>query len=540
MVSIELKNLDESSADITSEDINNSGEISNSGDITSESTYNESENVCVNINTNTDKKQDVREYHVKKVGGGGPDEPKFIPMIITIISFSFFTILNDCIATIMYSDLVKDFDKELTTIQWVTTGFVLILAIGMVFSSYIAKHLHMRTIFFTSVSLFVGGSLICVLANSFVLLLIGRIIQAFGTALLRPQISNIIIIMAPRGRIGFYHGVSMVIIITGSAIGPTLSGLITKYLGWRFVFAFLIPIPLISGIIGYWTVGNIIEQDDTNLDILSVILAILGYGGISYGLGSIGDYGFGSPLVISTIVVGAISLVGFFFWEYYCKNPIVSLKGLGSSVFIVNVLLSNIVSSSLGGWLAILPFIIQNYLGKSSFVSGLALLPGGIVNALLNIVGGKIYDRYYFKYGSSGIFLLLMGSTFFFVMHVTDQIKLWVIIVGYIIGNVGVPIVACLYTPASLTCVPPQSTPHAAALFHSFYQLFSALYSAVYITLLNNFDSVSFVSSKEPLINGGAVCFLFSIVIFGLTLIISILWSIYYFKDHDVKGNLKQ
>ncbi|ORY69393.1 MFS general substrate transporter, partial [Neocallimastix californiae] len=418
----------------------------------------------------------------------------------------FFTILNDCIATIMYSDLVKDFDKELTTIQWVTTGFVLILAIGMVFSSYIAKHLHMRTIFFTSVSLFVGGSLICVLANSFVLLLIGRIIQAFGTALLRPQISNIIIIMAPRDRIGFYHGVSMVIIITGSAIGPTLSGLITKYLGWRFVFAFLIPIPLISGIIGYWTVGNIIEQDDTNLDILSVILAILGYGGISYGLGSIGDYGFGSPLVISTIVVGAISLVGFFFWEYYCKNPIVSLKGLGSSVFIVNVLLSNIVSSSLGGWLAILPFIIQNYLGKSSFVSGLALLPGGIVNAI-----------------------------FFFVMHVTDQIKLWVIIVGYIIGNVGVPIVACLYTPASLTCVPPQSTPHAAALFHSFYQLFSALYSAVYITLLNNFDSVSFVSSKEPLINGGAVCFLFSIVIFGLTLIISILWSIYYFKDHDVK-----
>nr|AWI66853.1 Multidrug MFS transporter [Piromyces sp.] len=523
MTSVELKNLDESNDDITS-------------DIT----YNENsnENVCVEIEDEK-KKQIETEYIIKKTGGGGPDEPKFVPMLLTFISVLFFTVLNECVATVMYSDLVKDFNKELTTIQWVTTGFVLILAIGMVFSSFIAKHLYMRTIFFTADILFVVGSLICVLSHSFILLMIGRIIQGFGTALLMPQISNVIIIMSPRDRIGFYNGISMLVIITGSALGPTVSGLITKFLGWRYVFALLIPIPLIGGICGYWTIGNIVEQENTKLDILSVILAILGYGGISFGLGNTGDYGFGSPIVIVTLIIGVISLASFFVWENFCKNPLVSLKNLGRPIFVVNVLVCNIINSNLVGWLAIFPFIIQNYLGQSAFISGIALLPGGLLNATLNILGGKIYDRYYFKYGPVGITFLFVASIFLFIMHITDNVKLWIIMLGYAVGNIGIPLVASMYGTASLTCVPPQSTPHAAAIFHSFYQLFSALCSAVYVALLNNFKDVSFNASDHPLVNGGSICFLLTITISGISLIVGIVWSIIFFKKHDIKGNPK-
>jgi len=527
MASIELNKLDDSSEDITSEITYNNNSNENS-----------SENVYVDI-VDEKKKQKESEYIIKKVGGGGPEEPKFVPMLITFISVLFFTVLNECVATVMYSDLVKDFNKELTTVQWVTTGFVLILAIGMVFSSFIAKHLHMRTIFFTADILFVTGSFICVLSHSFVLLMIGRIIQGFGTALLMPQISNVIIIMSPRDRIGFYNGISMLVIITGSALGPTVSGLISKFLGWRYVFALLIPIPLIGGIIGYWTIGNIVEQESSKLDILSVILAILGYGGISFGLGNTGDYGFGSPLVIVTLVIGIISLAAFFIWENFCKNPLVSLKNLGRPIFVVNVLISNIINSNLVGWLAVIPFIIQNYLGQSTFISGLALLPGGLINAALNILGGKIYDRSYFKYGPVGILFLFAACIFLFVMHITDNVKLWVIMLGYAFANIGIPLNGSLFGTASLTCVPPQSTPHAAAIFHSFYQLFSALCSAVYVAFLNNFDNVSFNASKHPLVNGGSVCFLLTIIISGISLIVGTIWCIIFFKDHDTKGNPK-
>ncbi|ORX57934.1 MFS general substrate transporter [Piromyces finnis] len=522
MTSIELKKLEENTEDITS-DVTYNDNVNNEG-------------VLVEIKNDEEKKS---EYVIKKVGGGGPEEPKFVPMLLTFISVLFFTVLNECVATVMYSDLVKEFDKKLTTIQWVTTGFVLVLAIGMVYSSFIAKHLYMRTIFFTADILFVLGSLICVVSNSFILLLIGRIIQGFGTALLMPQISNVIIIMSPRDRIGFYNGISMLVIITGSALGPTISGLITKFLGWRYVFALLIPIPLIGGIFGYWTIGNIVEQEDTKLDILSVILAILGYGGISFGLGNTGDYGFGSPLVIVTLIVGVLSLAAFFVWENFCKNPLVSLKNLGRPIFIVNVLMSNIINSNLVGWLAIIPFIIQNYLGQSVFISGLALLPGGVLNATLNILGGKIYDKSYFKYGPVGITLIFIASIFLFIMHITDNVKLWIIMIGYAVGNIGIPLVASMYGTASLTCVPPQSTPHAAAIFHSFYQLFCALCSAVYVALLNNFDDVPFNASKDPLVNGGSICFLLTITITGIALIVGIVWSVIFFKDHDSKGNLK-
>jgi len=518
---IELNNLEENSEDITS-------------DITLQ-------NVSVNVEIKDEDNLSPKEEHkVKKYGGGGPEEPKFIPMLISLVCVLFFTVLNECVATVMYSDLVKDFGKELTTIQWVTTGFVLVLAIGMVFSSYIAKNFYMRTIFFSAVIFFVSGSLLCVFANSFVMLLIGRIIQAVGTALLMPQISNVIIIMAPRERLGFYNGISMLVIISGSALGPTISGLITKYLGWRYVFALLIPIPVIGGITGYWTIGNIVKQENTPLDVLSVILAVLGYGGISFGLGNTGDYGFGSPLVIVSLVIGVISLAGFFVWENYCKYPIVSLKNLGRPIFIVNVLLSSSNGATLVGWLAVIPYIIQNYLGKSSFISGLALLPGGFLNATLNIIGGRIYDKSYFKYGPVPYFIFFSTSIFLFIMHITDSVKLWTIMLGYALANIGLPIVGSLYGTASLTCVPPQSTPHAAAIFHSFYQLFSALCSAVYVALLNHFKDVPFNKSDHELVNGGSICFLLTCCTTGISLLVSIIWNTIFFKTHDIKGNPKK
>lgn len=275
----------------------------------------------------------------------------------------------------MYTDLKNEFRKELTTIQWVTTAFVLVLAIGMVFSSYIAKHLYIRTIFFSAVIFFVSGSFLCAIASSLPMLLVGRVIQGLGTALLMPQISNVIVIMSPRNRISFYNGVSMIVMITGSALGPTLSGLITKYLGWRYVFALLIPIPLIGGIVGYWTIGNVVVQEQSKLDILSVFLAIIGYGGISFGLGNSCDYGFSSSIVIISLIIGIICLVSIFFWQYFCKNPLVNIKGLGNPVFICNVLLCVLIISNLVGWLAIIPYVIQNYLNYNTFIGGLALLP---------------------------------------------------------------------------------------------------------------------------------------------------------------------
>ncbi|OUM59743.1 hypothetical protein PIROE2DRAFT_46801 [Piromyces sp. E2] len=437
-------------------------------------------------------------------------------MLLTVISVLFFTALNESVATVMYTDLVRDLEKGITTIQWVTTGFVLVLAIGMVFSSFVARHLYMRTIFFTAVVLFTIGSVVCVIAHSFIILLIGRIIQAFGTAILMPQISNIVVIMSPKRRIGFYNGVTMLVIITGNALGPTLSGLITKALGWRYVYACMIPIPVIGGIVGYWTVGNIIEQDHNKLDILSSILAVLGYGGISFGLGNTGTYGFKSPMVIASLVVGLISLILFFIWENICKNPIVSLKNMGKPLFIFNVFLSTINCSTLLGWLAILPFIIQNALGKSVSIGGLALLPG------------------------AGFVVIFLSSLFAFLMFINDKVQLWVIIVTYACGCIGLPIVQSIYTSSCLTSVPPQSTPHAAAIYHSFFQLFGALGSAVYVALLNNFDNVSFNSSHNPLINGGSVCFLLTMTVSFITLVLGLIWSLYFFKDHDSKGNPKQ
>jgi len=501
------------------------------------------EDICIAIelkNSNEILKKNINKMTIKKVGGGGPEEPEFISMLLTIISVLFFTTLNESVATVMYTDLVRDLGRELTTIQWVTTAFVIVLAIGMVFSSFIAKHLYMRTIFFSGVTFFVCGSMVCGIAHTFAVLILGRIIQGIGTAMLMPQISNMVMIMAPRHRLGFYNGVTMLVVITGNALGPTLSGLITRVLGWRYVFLLLIPVPVLGGMAGYWTMGNVVEQDATKLDIFSVILAVLGYGGISFGLGNSGDYGFGSSLVMISLVIGMICLISFFIWENYSRNPMVCMKYMGKHYFIINIFLSVVNASSMLGWLAIFPFIIQNYLGKTVFISGLSLLPGGLLNAFLNLLAGKLFDCSRFKYAPIGFAFLGGSAIFAFIMAITDSIKLWVIILAYAFFNIGIPIIFSIYTSSALTSVPPQSSPHAAAIFHSFFQLSGSLGSAIYVALLNNFSNVSFNSSNHPLINGASVCFLLTIIVNVFVFMLGVFWSIYYFKDHDNKGNPKQ
>lgn len=162
------------------------------------------------------------------------------------------------------------------------------------------------------------------------------------------------------------------------------------------------------------------------------------------------------------------------------------------------------------------------------------------MNASLNLLAGKLFDSSRFKYAPMG-FVFLGGSAIFaFIMTITDNIKLCVIIVAYAFFNIGIPIIFSIYTSSALTSVPPQSSPHAAAVYHSFFQLSGSLGSAIYVALLNNFNDVPFNSSDHPLINGASVCFLLTIVVNVIIFIIGVSWSVYYFKDHDSKGNPKQ
>jgi len=502
---------------------------------------NDMDHSSVQENDFLNQKVDEKGYPiVKKVGGGGPEYPKFFPMLITIISILFFTILNESVASVMYADLTKEFNKEITTVQWVTTAFIIVLAIGMVLSAYLSKHLLLRTIFFVADGFFLIGSILCVVAPTFAVLIVARIFQAIGTSMLMPQITPVIMIMAPREHVGMYNGLTMVVAGSGAALGPTLSGVITNYLGWRYVFLILTPIPLIGGLCGIKTMGNVVKQEKTRIDFLSLILVFLGYGGISLGLGFAGDEGFTSWKVLVPLIIGILALPLLFLSFDRSKNPLINVKNMGNAYFILNIFYSASQSFFVLGLLAIFPFIIEHSLGKSVFISGISLLPGGIVNALMNIVAGKIYDKYRFKYSYIAYFFMLLSAIFMFLMFRYGHAELWVIILGYLIVSSLVPIIPTTFSTAALTSIPPQSTPHGGALFHSSYQLFGALGTAVYIAILKGCGSVSWVDSEDPFIRGGTMCLLLLIITMVFFFITSAIWCNYYFHKHPLKLETKK
>ena len=168
-----------------------------------------------------------------------------------------------------------------------------------------------RQMFFTSIILTLIGTVLAALSPSFGFLLAGRIIQAAGLAINLPLTQNVIFTIFPPNKRGAAMGIMGLVMLAGPALGPTIAGLILDTLSWDWIFWVQVPFLLLSLIIGIFYVPNVNEVRKISIDILSVILSTIGFGGIVYGFSVSGDNGWTSPIVIGSIIIGLVGVILF-------------------------------------------------------------------------------------------------------------------------------------------------------------------------------------------------------------------------------------
>lgn len=410
------------------------------------------------------------------------------PLIAVLVGAAFVMILNETILSIALRDLSVDLGVPTTTVQWLTSGFLLTMAVVIPTTGYLLDRFTPRQVFLTSLGLFATGTLIGGLAPGFGVLLAGRIVQAAGTAMMIPLLMTTIMRLVPEERRGSTMGTITLVIAVAPAVGPTIGGAILSGLGWRWMFWLVLPLAVAALAVGArWLRldggGRVVP-----LDVLSVLLSAVGFGGLVYGLSAIGESGGGEQPVPPwlPLVIGVLALAVFVDRQFRLARDdraLLDLRPFRSRTFVVALVLTALVLLCLIGVAAVLlPLYLQTVLGTSTLVSGLAVLPGGIMMGLLGRPVGALFDRV----GARPLVIpgaALMAAALGLLSTLGPASSLVTVIAIHLVLMAGLSLMMTPLMTEALGSLTGDLYPHGSAILSTLQQVAGALGTALFVTV---------------------------------------------------------
>lgn len=420
---------------------------------------------------------------------GAPDHTARNNLVIRLMLVATFVVfLNETIIGVAIPRLMEDLRIEASTAQWLSTAFMLTMAVVIPTTGFLMQRLSTRTVFILAMSLFSLGTAIAAIAPGFEVLLVGRVVQASGTAIMMPLLMTTVMTLVPPHSRGKTMGNISIVMSVAPAVGPAIGGVIVQALDWRFIFILVLPIALLALVLGGMRVQNVTEPRNVPFDVLSVILSAFAFGGLIYGLSSLGESVAGNALVSPWIPlgVGAASLVLFILRQFTLQRreeAFLDLRTFKSRGFTVAIALMVVVMATLFGTIILIPIYTQDVLGLEPAASGLLLVPGSLLMGLAGPFIGRLYDRVgprpLILPGAIWVSIVLWSMTMF------SEFTPWgAVLAAHIALCIGL---AFMFTPlftSSMAALNPRLYSHGSATIATVQQLAGAAGTALFIALL--------------------------------------------------------
>ncbi|MCM0622404.1 MDR family MFS transporter [Nocardioides bruguierae] len=414
-------------------------------------------------------------------------------LVALLVCSAFVVILNETIMSVALPDLMREFAIGASSAQWITTAFMLTMAVVIPISGYLLTRLPLRTVFIVAMTAFSVGTAVSAVAPVFGVLVLGRVIQASGTAVMMPLLITTVMTIVEPERRGRMMGTISIVISVAPAIGPTISGIILQSLSWRWMFLFVLPIALVALAAGARWVRNVTEPRAIPLDVLSVVLSAIGFAGLVYGLAGFGEAAEGDPLVPLWVplTVGGVSLALFVARQLVLKDrALLDLRAFASPSFSLAIGLMAVVFAALFGVIVLLPLYLQNALELSVLQTGLMLLPGGLCLGLLAPFVGRAFDRWGPRpLVPPGIGLAAVALWLMTTLDV-DSSRL-VVVAMHVVMSIGLALAFTPLMTTALASVPPRLYSHGSAILGTLQQVAGAAGTALFVTLLTRQEVTS-------------------------------------------------
>lgn len=413
---------------------------------------------------------------------------KLIGAIVAVGSLAFIGILTETVMTVLFPQLMREFNVDTATVQWITTIYLLVVAATMPLSSYLNRRFKHRTLFLAAVALAVLGSLIMIVGHAFPVILIARVIQGMGSGVATPLMINIILEQSPKSKVGRLMGVGSLVITVAPAIGPTVGGAVSSILPWRAIFVIVIPIILLVSLpVGLKCVEQHRPTEEARLNSLQFVSIVLALCGLVMFLNQAGvavSAAVSAVFAVVSLIVGLGALLFFGWSSKRSFSPLIRLGWLRDPMVLLHLIAYMLLPIVGIGFGYVITNVAQLSLGTSAFLSGALVLPGALIGAFFAPVGGMLYDRFgpvrpilgAFFAAICGPILLLVFS-----MRLTP-----VTLAGfYFIFGFGYSLGFSNIMTNALRNIAPQFMPDGNAVFNTCLQFGGAAGTALFSTILS-------------------------------------------------------
>ena len=416
-------------------------------------------------------------------------------IVATLFIGAFFGYLNDTLLNVALTPIMKDFAVNKTTVQWLTTGFLLVMGAFTPITAGVIQWFETRKMVLFTQATFLAGSLVCAFAPTFGVLVAGRMVQAVSAAFFVPLLFNGILSIYPPQKRGTAMGVITMMFTAAPAMGPTLSGIIIDHTHWRVLFGFTAPFMLAAmALVGKFLTVNLSSITRPKIDALSAVLSIAGFGGLVYASSNFASL----PLVqFALLSAGSVFLIGWFAHrQFRLAAPLLNLRAFGYAQFRYCVLiLAGGVFLFLGLEL-MMPMYTQQVLLLTGTATGLILMPASIAQAVAAPLFGRLLDK------KGGRFTVLPAT----VMLLVSLAVLWlflridtqVVVLSAMFTLLAVSVSACITGEThGLNALPKNLNPHGAAILTTLNPIAGAIGAAFFVGATNIGEKMSSAATAQ-------------------------------------------
>jgi EmrB/QacA subfamily drug resistance transporter len=334
----------------------------------------------------------------------------------TVCIGAFMGQLDASIAQLVLPEVEQDFHVSIGAAAWVSIAYLLVAAAMLPVFGRLADMFGRKLLYCGGFVVFVTGSALCGLAPSLGTLVAARVLQALGAGLLQANAIAIIVAAAAERRRGRALGLQSAAQAVGLSAGPALGGFLIAVLGWRWVFWINLPVGLLGAVLGLLVLPRTERPHGTTVpstatfDFAGAVLLVPSLGLLMFALNEAGHAGFRSPLLIGPLLVGLLLLIGFVRREQRTRSPLIDLRLFRNAVFVAGNVAGLLSYATLFGAFFVLPFVLEQAYGDSSFTAGLRLSVIPVALGLVAPLSGALYDRLGAKFLTvSGMVAALVG-----------------------------------------------------------------------------------------------------------------------------------
>lgn len=375
------------------------------------------------------------------------------------------------------------FGVDVSVTQWLVVGYMLVIGVVLPFAGLLMKWFSARKLTLFALGAFLVGAIVSAAAPSFAIAFVGRAMQGIGTGLVLPITFAMVFEVFPLHKVGAAMGASAFVVMFAPAIGPTLAGALVGAGSWRLVFASFAVMALVGIVFAWKFEVNPFKLTKPAIDAPSVALSVVGFGGVVFGAGMASSYGWTSPVVLGALVAGIACLALYARRQLSMEVPVIDMRIFSHQGFRVGAVCMMVNFGITLSAMYVLPQFYQSGMLLAVAVTGVVMLPGGIVNALVSMISGRIYDRIGARGPAiCGFGLSIVGATA--LLFVTPESPLAYVVACHAVMMLGVPLAMSPCQTHALSSLPRELSTDGSTALNTMQQVLGAVCTAVATSLL--------------------------------------------------------